>query len=66
MVFIFNMEEKLDNIEECRNCKYKVKKGIRRCPACGILNPTVKIIDVFKTIFIVIIVMTIFTYITNN
>jgi len=66
MEFIFNMKDNIDNLEECRNCKYKVKKGIRRCPACGILNPTVKTKDIFKTIFIVVIIMSIFTYFTNN
>ena len=66
MEFISNMEENLDNTQECRNCKFEVKKGARRCPACGILNPTVKIKDIFQTIFIVIIIMSIFTYLTNK
>ena len=30
-------------MEECRNCKSEVKKGIGRCPYCGILNPTIKV-----------------------
>ncbi len=49
-------------MEECRNCKAEVKKGIRRCQYCGILNPTVKTKDIFKTIFVVLLVMAIYTY----
>ncbi len=56
------MEDKLEDFEDCRNCKHEVKKGIRRCQYCGILNPTVKTSDIFKTIFIVLFVMSIITY----
>jgi len=49
-------------LEECRNCKSLIESKIRRCPYCGILNPTVKIKDVFITIFAVLAVMSIYTY----
>jgi len=49
-------------LEECRNCKSLVEPKIRRCQYCGILNPTVKIKDVFVTIFAVLAVMGIYTY----
>ncbi|MEA2050576.1 MAG: hypothetical protein U9O56_07585 [Campylobacterota bacterium] len=54
-----------EEFQECRNCKAPVKKGTRRCEYCGILNPTVTIKEVLKTIFIVIVVMYIFTYFTK-
>jgi len=54
------MEE--TNLKKCRNCTYDVKKGIRRCPYCGIVNPSVDIKDVFQMIFIVVLVMGIYTY----
>jgi len=49
-------------LEPCRNCKSEVETKIRRCPYCGILNPTVKIKDVMFTIFGVIAVMSLYTY----
>ena len=54
------MEKKL---EPCRNCKHEVESKIRRCEYCGILNPTVKTKDIFITIFAVLVVMAIYTYI---
>ena len=63
MGFILNMEDK--NNVECRNCKSDVEKSSRRCPYCGILNPTVTIKEVLSTIFIVIAVMYAFTYFTK-
>ena len=60
------MENNVEDLEECRNCKHEVKKGIRRCQYCGILNPTVKTSDIFKTIFIIIFLMSVVTYIINN
>ncbi len=48
-------------MEECRNCKYMVKKGVRRCEACGILNPTVKVKDIMITMISILVVMYIFT-----
>ncbi len=47
-------------MEECRNCKFEVKKGIGRCPACGILNPTVKVKDIIITMLSILVVMYIF------
>ena len=49
-------------MEECRNCKAEVKKGIRRCMYCGILNPTVTIKEVMKTMAVILIVMGIYTF----
>ena len=60
---ILNMEA--ENNVECRNCKSDVSKGSRRCKYCGILNPTVTIKEVLQTIFIIIVVMYIFTYFIN-
>ena len=37
--------------KECRNCHSEVTKGVGRCPYCGILNPTIEIKDIFKSIF---------------
>ena len=34
-------------IENCRNCKREVVKKIKRCPYCGIMNPTVNLKDIF-------------------
>ena len=49
-------------LEECRNCKSLVESKTRRCQYCGILNPTVKVKDVFITIFAIIFVMSLYTY----
>ena len=54
------MKEK--TLEPCRNCKSEVESKIRRCPYCGILNPTVKTKDIFITIFIIITIMGIYSY----
>jgi RNA polymerase subunit RPABC4/transcription elongation factor Spt4 len=32
----------------CRYCKQEVPKGIRRCPYCGTLNPTVTAKEAMK------------------
>jgi RNA polymerase subunit RPABC4/transcription elongation factor Spt4 len=58
-----NKEELEENLEQCRNCYYKVKSGIRRCPYCGILNPTLKQKDIWITMFVILCVMGIYTYI---
>ena len=50
-----------ENEVECRNCKSEIRKGTRRCPYCGILNPTVKVPEILKTIAFVIIVMFIYS-----
>ena len=55
-----------DNDKElvkCRNCYYEVPKGIRRCEYCGILNPTIKVKEIFTMMFGIIIIMSIYTYI---
>ncbi len=48
--------------KKCRNCRSEVNKGVGRCPYCGILNPTIELKDIFKTIFWVIFIMAIVTY----
>jgi hypothetical protein len=48
----------------CRNCKSEIQTKLRRCPYCGILNPTVTLKEIFITIAGVLIVMSIFTYLT--
>jgi len=51
--------------ESCRNCKHELEYEIKRCPYCGILNPTISISEVLKTIFAVIVVMYTFSYILS-
>ena len=46
----------------CRNCKTEIRKKLRRCPYCGILNPTVTLKEIFITMIGIVIVMGIFTY----
>ena len=50
------------NLEECRNCKSLLQSKIRRCQYCGILNPTVKKKDIFITIFLILFIMSLYTY----
>lgn len=59
------MEEEVKEIKPCRNCKSEIQTKLRRCPYCGILNPTVTIKEILITIFGVILVMSIFTYFTK-
>ena len=49
-------------LEPCRNCKSEIESKIRRCPYCGILNPTVKVKDILLTIGAIIIIMSLYTY----
>jgi len=53
---------KTKEMEPCRNCKSEVQSKIRRCPYCGILNPTVKIKDILLTIGVIVFVMGLYTY----
>ena len=53
--------EKID-LKKCRNCSYDLEKGIRRCPYCGILNPTLENSEIYKTIFIILSIFAIYTY----
>ncbi len=57
------MEDKIetDKLVACRNCKSEVQNSTRRCPYCGILNPTVTISQVLKTILVVIVIMYIYS-----
>lgn len=49
-------------LRKCRNCTYDIEVGLRRCPYCGILNPTVTLKEIFITIFAIVIFMSIVTY----
>ncbi len=51
-----------ENLKKCRNCYYEVKKGIRRCPYCGIVNPTLELKEVFVMTLGVIAVLIIYSY----
>ncbi|WP_419770348.1 MAG: hypothetical protein ACNI3C_00720 [Candidatus Marinarcus sp.] len=42
------------NIENCRNCKREIEANVKKCPYCGILNPTIKIKDVWIGIAVVL------------
>jgi len=52
-------------MKKCRNCTYEVEKDIRRCPYCGILNPTVKTKDIVITIISILVIMYIYTFLVN-
>ena len=54
------MQKKIDK-KKCRNCLYNVTKGIRRCPYCGILNPTIEIKEIIITIFAIVTFMFIYS-----
>ena len=54
-----------NQLSPCRNCKSELELKSRQCPYCGILNPTVKLPEILKTIFGVILVMSIVTYFYN-
>lgn len=56
------MEEEAKEQKPCRNCKSEIQTKLRRCPYCGILNPTVTIKEILITTFWVIVVMSIVTY----
>jgi len=57
MGFMEKMSKKDNNLVECRNCKAKLKKSIRRCPYCGILNPTVTVKEVLTTTIIIVVIL---------
>jgi len=66
VLFCYNQKNfkgfKIEKLEPCRNCKREIKPKLRRCPYCGILNPTIKLKEIFIGIAIVLIVMYIITY----
>ena len=55
-------ENKIQKVK-CRNCYYEVNKGVRRCEYCGILNPTIKVKEIFRVMFIIIVIMSLYTYV---
>ena len=48
--------------KRCRNCLYDVNNNIRRCPYCGILNPTIELKEIFITIITIVTIMSIYTF----
>ena len=44
-------------ITQCRNCKRDIRLNSRRCPYCGILNPTVKLKEIIITTVIMIVIL---------
>jgi hypothetical protein len=50
---------------KCRNCKSEIRRKMRRCPYCGILNPTVTVKEIFITMFFIIAVFAIATPFIN-
>ena len=64
-VFYFSSQDDKKGKKEtapCSNCNRYVKKGIRLCPYCGHLNPTLKV----KDIIIASIALLIIFYIVIN
>lgn len=49
---------------KCRNCKREIRKKLRRCPYCGILNPTVTVKEIVVTMLIMTIIFYIFAAIS--
>lgn len=49
------MEEDYE-VDNCKNCDNKVKKGIRLCPECGELNPTLKNKEIWKIIAVILVI----------
>lgn len=47
---------------KCRNCTYDIEVGLRRCPYCGILNPTVTLKEIFTTTAVILIISAIAIY----
>ena len=43
----------------CKKCGVEIKKGIRDCPHCGVLNPTLEL----KEIFIIMGIMLVISYV---
>jgi Zn finger protein HypA/HybF involved in hydrogenase expression len=55
-------EEEKEKLVKCKNCSYELRKNVRRCPYCGILNPTVTTKEVMVTTIVIIIVMYIISF----
>jgi|GEM_PF-2116316 len=59
-------EEKTHTEVPCRYCKHDVPKGIRRCPYCGTLNPTVTPKDAFVWTVGVIVAIYLLGFVTQT
>lgn len=44
----------MEKKDTCKNCNNEVKKGIRLCPECGELNPTLKNEEIWKIIAVIL------------
>ncbi len=53
------------DLKKCRNCTYEVPKGIKRCPYCGILNPTLEMKEIILGIIGVVAVMALYTFVIS-
>jgi wyosine [tRNA(Phe)-imidazoG37] synthetase (radical SAM superfamily) len=63
MVFYKKNDIDLSKYKKCRNCYYEVHIGIRKCPHCGILNPTITQKEIWYIMAGILLVMGIYTYI---
>lgn len=55
-------QDKIKKQKKCRNCTYDVEIGLRRCPYCGILNPTVTLKEIFVTMGFILFISAIAIY----
>jgi hypothetical protein len=55
----------LSKFVPCKNCKRDIPPKKRQCPYCGILNPTVTLKDIFLTLALVLVVMSVVTFFVN-
>lgn len=56
------LEEKLKedpnaSFAPCKNCKREIRRKMRRCPYCGILNPTVTVKEIVVTMVLMVVFM---------
>jgi RNA polymerase subunit RPABC4/transcription elongation factor Spt4 len=56
-----NSHDENVKLEECKNCKSKVKKGVRLCPECGELNPTLRNHEIWKIIAVIFAIAAVIT-----
>ena len=54
-----------DNVFVCKRCKSKVKKGIRICPHCGVLNPTLTPMSVLFWTVVTLLIIGLISYLNN-
>lgn len=59
------MNQEKAKLKKCKNCKVEIAPKLRRCPYCGILNPTVTLKDIWIGIAIVIGFMSVYMLIAS-